>query len=57
MDKIYKIRDTEDGSIYKMTLPQILEELNHDRPVNSERYDSTDWREGLSECTTYEVIT
>ena len=57
MDKIYKIRDTEDGSIYKMTLPQILEELNRDRSENWECYDSTDWREGLSEFTTYEVIT
>jgi hypothetical protein len=56
MSKIYKIRDVEDGSVYKMTLPTILEELNRDRSDEWANYDETDWREGLAEFTTYEVI-
>jgi len=56
MSKIYKIRDVEDGSVYKMTLPMILEELNRDRSDKWASYDETDWREGLAEFTTYEVI-
>jgi hypothetical protein len=56
MSKIYKIRDVEDGSVYKMTLPMILEEINRDRSDEWANYDETDWREGLAEFTTYEVI-
>jgi hypothetical protein len=56
MNKPYKIRDVEDGSIYLMTLPMILEELNRDRSEEWTNYDETDWREGLAEFTTYEVI-
>ena len=56
MNKLYKIRDIEDGSVYDMTLPMILEELNRDRSDEWMNYDETDWREGLAEFTTYEVI-
>ena len=56
MSKIYKIRDVEDGSVYLMTLPMILEELNRDRSEEWPNYDETDWREGLAEFTTYEVM-
>lgn len=56
MSKTYKIRDVEDGSIYTMTLPMILEEINRDRSDGWTNYDETDWREGLAEFTTYEVI-
>ena len=56
MSKIYKIRDVEDGSVYNMTLPMILEEINRDRSDEWMNYDETDWREGLAEFTTYEVI-
>ena len=56
MSKIYKIRDVEDGSVYLMTLPMILEELNRDRSEEWTKYDKTDWREGLAEFTTYEVM-
>lgn len=56
MSKVYKIRDVEDGSVYPMTLPMILEELNRDRSEEWTNYDETDWREGLAEFTTYEVI-
>jgi hypothetical protein len=55
MNKLYKIRDVEDGSVYNMTLPMILEELNRDRSDEWMNYDETDWREGLAEFTTYEV--
>ena len=56
MSKIYKIRDVEEGFIYMMTLPMILEELNRDRSDKWANYDETDWREGLAEFTTYEVM-
>jgi hypothetical protein len=56
MNKPYKIRDVEDGSVYLMTLPMILEELNRDRSEEWTNYDEIDWREGLAEFTTYEVI-
>lgn len=56
MLKLYKIRDVEEGFIYMMTLPMILEELNRDRSDKWANYDETDWREGLAEFTTYEVM-
>ena len=56
MNKLYKIRDVEDGSVYNMTLPMILEEINRDRSDEWMNYDETDWREGLAEFTTYEVM-
>jgi hypothetical protein len=56
MSRVYKIRDVEDGSVYNMTLPMILEEINRDRSDEWTNYDVTDWREGLAEFTTYEVI-
>ena len=55
-NKQYKIRDVEDGSIWLVTLPMILEELNRDRSEEWTNYDETDWREGLAEFTTYEVM-
>ena len=56
MTNIYKIRDVEDGCVYTMTLPMILEELNRDRSEEWTDYDETDWREGLAQFTTYEVM-
>jgi len=56
MSKAYKICDTDDGSVYTMTLPMILEELNSDRSEEWTDYDETDWREGLAQFTTYEVM-
>ena len=56
MNKQYKIRDVEDGSIWLVTLPMILEELNRDRSDEWTKYDETDWREGLEEFTSYEVM-
>jgi hypothetical protein len=54
--KTYKIRDVEDGSVYTMTLPMILKEINRDRSEEWTVYDETDWREGLAEFTTYEIL-
>ena len=56
MNKLYEIHDVEDGAIYLMTLPMILEEINRDRSEGWTNYDETDWREGLAQFTTYEVI-
>ena len=59
MPKMYKIRNTDPddyGSVYDMTLPMILEEINRDRSSEWQDYDETDWREGLTEFTTYEEI-
>jgi len=56
MNKLYEIHDVEDGSIYLMTLPMILEEINRDRSEGWTNYDETDWREGLAQFTTYEVM-
>ena len=53
---IYSLLDVEDGSVYKMTLPMILEEINHDRSEEWTKYDETDWREGLAELTQLVVI-
>ena len=63
-DQTYTIRDIESGELYEMTVRMILDELNRDR-VDSEGvlkpgiwglYDETDWRDGLAENGTYEVV-
>lgn len=56
MTEVYKLLDVEDGSVYNMTLPMILKEINRDRSEEWTKYDKMDWREGLAEFTTYEVI-
>ena len=53
---IYTIRDYECGNVYRMTLPMILDHLNDGRNPEWEDYDETDWREGLAEFTTLEVL-
>ena len=63
-DQTYTIRDIESGELYEMTVRMILDELNRDR-VDSEGvlkpgiwglYDETDWRDGLADNGTYEVV-
>lgn len=54
--KIYTLRDTESGDKFLMDLPMILEEINRDRSPTWEEYDETDWRDGLAEFTTLEVV-
>lgn len=56
MKEEYTVLDYEDGIKYCMTLEQILEEINRDRSPQWEEFDETDWREGLAEFTTLEVI-
>jgi hypothetical protein len=53
---IYKVKHLEDGKVFEMTLPEILEEINRDRSEAWQDYDQTDWREGLSEWTGLIVI-
>ena len=61
---VHSIRDIESGEIYKMSVPMILEWLNRDRvdlegvlkPGVWGLYDETDWRDGLAENGTYEVV-
>ena len=48
--------DKTDGSVYNMTLPMILEEINRDRSDEWTDYDETDWREGLAEFTHLVVL-
>jgi len=49
--------DKSNGSIYpRLALSDILEEINRDRSEEWTDYDETDWREGLAEFTTYEVM-
>ena len=55
-DQIYSIRDIESGEIFKMTVPMILDWLNKDRVGLSSWYDETDWRDGLADNGTYEVV-
>ena len=56
MTEVYKLLDVEDGSVYNMTLPMILEEINRDRSEEWMKYDETDWREGLAEFTQFIVL-
>ena len=55
--KTYTLRDIEyfNGRFTK-SLKEILEEINRDRSDNWQNYDETDWREGLSEFTTWELV-
>jgi len=57
MNKTYTIMDKSNGSIYpRLTLSDILEEINRDRSEEWTDYDETDWREGLEQFTPYEVM-
>jgi len=61
-EKTYSIRDTvedEHGGrkiIREVSLAEILEEINRDRSADWTDYDETDWKEGLSEFTYWELI-
>lgn len=57
LKQTYCIRDKANGSIYpKMQLKDILEEINRDRSEEWIDYDESDWREGLEQFTTLEVV-
>ena len=49
MQKTYTIIDTETGEAMRLTLPEILEEINRDRSEEWQDYTAADWREGLAE--------
>lgn len=53
--KMFLLRDAENGQDVRMSLPEILKEINRDRSDRWTNYDETDWREGLY-WTDYEVI-
>ena len=52
----YTIRDIEYGTTFTMSLKEIIEEINRDRSEDWLDYDETDWREGLHEFTTWEIV-
>lgn len=54
-DQTYTIRDIESGELYEMTVRMILDELNRDRLYDA-RFDETNWRDGLADNGTYEVV-
>jgi hypothetical protein len=45
----------EDYEPLEMTVPEILEFINRDRSEEWTDYDETDWQEGLSVFTEYEL--
>lgn len=49
--------DCEYGSISKMTVKEILQEINRDHSEQWTDYDETDWREGMKEWTDYRIFT
>ena len=51
----FEIRDIESGEIFEMSVPMILDWRNRDRLCDA-RFDETDWRDGLAENGTYEVV-
>mgnify|MGYP006419812687 CR=1 FL=1 len=54
--KTHTLRDIEYNTTFIMSLKEILEEINRDRSDDWQSYDETDWREGLREFTTWELI-
>ena len=57
LKQTYCIKDKANGSIYpEMQLKDILEEINRDRSEEWINYDESDWREGLEQFTTLEVV-
>ena len=41
--------------LYKMTVVEILEEINRDRSPEWTDYDASDWVEGMNEFTTWRI--
>ena len=53
---LYILKDKESGEIVAWRLKTVLWEINRDHSNEFRPYNKTDWREGLSEWTTYEVL-
>jgi len=51
----YTLKNIYDGEVWEATLPQILHEINDDRSDLWEKYDETDWLEGLLNFTRWEI--
>lgn len=52
----YTIKDIEHDTTFTMSLKAIIKEINRGRNENWIDYDETDWREGLQEFTSWEII-
>jgi hypothetical protein len=52
----FKLYNIETGEYATMTVPEILEEINRDRSDKWTDYDASDWQEGLSEFTEWELV-
>ena len=56
-DKKYiTVRERDTGLEYIWSMSEVLEEINRDRSEDWTPYDETDWREGLSEFTEFDLI-
>ena len=50
-----KLKDTEFDELVTMTLQEVIDDINRDRSDSWTDYDESDWVEGLSEFTYYEI--
>ena len=56
MNERYTLHDRDTNELVSWTVKQILEDINRDRSEEWTDYDETDWREGLTEFTEWEVL-
>ena len=54
--RMFLLRDVETGQDVRMSLPEILKEINRDRSDDWTNYDETDWRDGVTNWIDYELI-
>jgi|DEB0MinimDraft_6_1074348.scaffolds.fasta_scaffold04479_8 hypothetical protein len=52
----YTLKNSVDGEVWEATLFEILREINDDRNEEWEPYDETDWKDGLLNFTTWEIV-
>jgi hypothetical protein len=52
----YTLKNSFDGEVWEATLFDILREINDDRSEEWEPYDETDWKDGLLNFTTWEIV-
>jgi len=48
--------DPNVGTVYELTLPEILHEINRDRGKDWIDFDESNWRDGLDNWTFYEPV-
>lgn len=56
LDTVFTLKDIEYNTTFRMSLTEIIEEINRDRSEEWLDYDETDWREGLHEFTTWVLV-